>query len=119
MTSSPESRSVTTASGTWLGPAGRVLGGAVGPEAEVEDGGVARAGARVVVEAAFADLVVGGRAGACFAGAAGGAAAVVVEVPNVVAVDGLGGAGLAVDDVVGSAGGMAVGTSEPPPPPQA
>jgi hypothetical protein len=44
---------------------------------------------------------------------------VVVDVSDVVAVDGLAGTGLAVTDVVGSAGGTAAGSSVPPPPPQA
>jgi hypothetical protein len=99
-----------------LGPAGRVLGGVVGPEADVLKGAVvAEAGLRVVVEVAFcagddaADLVVGDRAGACFAGAAGPAVLVVVDVSNVVAVDGLAGTGLAVADVVGLVGGAVAG----------
>jgi hypothetical protein len=115
--------SVTTASGTSFGPDGRVLVVVMGPEADVEV--VAGAVARVVAEVAFcarrdaADVVVGDPAGACFAGAAGAATlVVVVDVSSVVAVDGLAGTGLAVADVVGSAGAMA-GSSVCPPPPQA
>jgi hypothetical protein len=102
-----------------------VLVAVVGPEADVEVGVVAGAVVRVVVEVAFcarreaADVVVDDPARACFAGAAGGAALVVVDDgSSVVAVDGLAGTGLAVADVVGSAGATAAGSSVPPPPPQ-
>jgi hypothetical protein len=104
-----------------LGPAGRVLGGVVGAEADVE---VVAGAVAVVVEVAFAadrdaaDLVTGDRAGARFAGAAGPDALVVVDGSNVV-VDGLAGTGLAVADGVGVVGGTAVGSSVPPPAPQA
>jgi cytochrome c-type biogenesis protein len=96
----------------------------VGPEVDVEVAATAGAGARVVVEAALcagndaADLVVGDRTGACFAGATG-PALVVVDVSTVVAVDGLAGTGLAVADVGGSAVRTAAGSSGSPPPPQA
>jgi hypothetical protein len=123
-TSWPELTSITTARGTSLRPAGRVLVAVVGPEADVTVG--AGAVAFVVADVAVrarndaADLVVGDRAGACFAGAAGRPAVVaVVDVSNVVAVDGLEGAGPAVDDVVASVEAMAAGSSVPPSPLQA
>jgi cytochrome c-type biogenesis protein len=106
-----------------LGPAARLLVGVMGPDVEVAV--VAEAVARLVVEVPFcvdddaADLLEGGRAGACVADVAGRAALVVVDVSNVVAVDGLTGTGLAVADVVESAGATAAGSSVPLPPPQA
>jgi hypothetical protein len=102
-----------------------VLVAVVGAEADVAVGVVGGAVNRVVVDVAFcarrdaADVVVDDPARACFAGAAGGAALVVAVVSPVVAVDGLAGTGLAVNDVVGSAGATAAGPPVPPPPPQA
>jgi hypothetical protein len=120
--SAPEPRSVTTALGTSLRPAGRTLVTVVGPEADVVGADAARAVAWVVTEVAVrfcndaADLVGAGVRGA---GAAGRAAVVVVVASSVVAVDGPAGAGPAVEDVVDSVWTMAAGASLPPPPLQA
>jgi hypothetical protein len=86
----------------------------VGPESDVAVGVVVGAAAGVVA-------VVAVRAGADFVEAgvrvtgAAGRGAVVVDVSRVVAVDGLVGAGPAVDDVVESARTMAAGSSRLPP----
>jgi hypothetical protein len=120
LTSSPEAMSVTHASGTSLPPAGRVLVAVVGPDADVEVAAVVGVVARVVAEVAVragdgaADLVVGGLAGACSAGAAGRAALLaVVNLSRVAAVEEVEGAGPAVEDVVGPAGAMAAGSAVP------
>ena len=121
LTSWPESRSVTVASGTSLRPAGRGLAAVVGPEGDVAVAVVVGAVACVVAEVAFrggnvaADLVVAGVRGA----GAAGRAAVVVDPSSVVAVGELVGAGIAVEEVVESARTRAVGSSRPPPPLQA
>jgi hypothetical protein len=122
LTSAPVLRSVTTALGTSLRPAGRALVAVVGPEADVVGADAARAVAWVVAEVAVrfcddaADLDVAEVLGC---GAAGRAAVVVVAASTVVAVDELVGSGLAVEDVVESARTMAAGASLPPPPLQA
>lgn len=102
-------------------PAGRGLEAVVGPEADVAVAVVVGAAACVVAEVAVragsdaADLVGAGVRGA----GAVGRAAVVVDAFSVVAVEGLVGAGAAVDDVVESVRTMAAGSSRPPPPLQA
>ena len=121
LTSWPEPRSVTIALGTSLPPAGRGLEAVVGPEADVAVAVVVGAAGRVVAEVAVrAGKDAADRVGAGVRGAgAAGRAAVVVDAFSVVEVDGLVGAGAAVDDVVESVRTMAVGSSRPPPPLQA
>lgn len=102
-------------------PAGRGLAAVAGPEVDVAVAVVVGAVARVVAEVAVcagddaAGFFVAGVRGA----GAAGRAAVVVDASSVVAVDGLVGAGAAVEDVVESARTRAVGSSRPPLPLQA